>query len=238
MDRHHLGLPRCRNSRRSRFEQLEPRHLLSATNLALTNHLAVQQMPPVAVNPLDPDHVAVAYMDYSLVNTGYAGIGVAVSHDAGDTWQYSSIPLPEKFGQGAANPTARFDNVDHDPKQDGVQNRVYVSFMAATFQAGKPPLTNPNQTDGAGVAFRAYGFTANNGIFVASSGDGGLIWNPEDVETVSSRLYDGVNRVPFEIIPDLAIDTYHTITTKINGQDIQVNPMYATFSRYYPAGQY
>ncbi len=40
-------------------------------------------MPSVAVNPLDPQHVVIAYMDYSLVDTGYAGIGVAVSTTAG-----------------------------------------------------------------------------------------------------------------------------------------------------------
>ena len=38
-------------------------------------------MPSVAVNPLDADHVVVAYMDYSLVDNDYAGIGVAESNN-------------------------------------------------------------------------------------------------------------------------------------------------------------
>jgi hypothetical protein len=38
--------------------------------LALTTDAGVQQMPSVAVDPLDSDHVVVAYMDYSLVDTG------------------------------------------------------------------------------------------------------------------------------------------------------------------------
>src|SRR5262245_40448928 len=142
MRRHHYGRPRPRNSRFACFEHLEPRHLLSA-NLAITTNPGVQQMPFVAVNPVDADHVVVAYMDYSLKNTGYAGIGLAVSHDRGEHWRYSNVPLPAGFDQGAANPTVRFDNIDHDPLQVGVQNRVFVSFMAATFLGDQPPITNP-----------------------------------------------------------------------------------------------
>jgi hypothetical protein len=79
-------------------------------------------MPSIAADPLDARHLVVAYMDRSLVNSGYAGIGVRVSHDGGATWQASSIPLPVGFDQGAADPVARFDAAGH----------VYVSFMAAT----------------------------------------------------------------------------------------------------------
>ena len=237
--RRQRGYPRLRKTRLARFEQLEPRHLLSAaSNLAITTNAGVQQMPSVAVDPLDPNHVVIAYMDYSLVKTGYAGIGVAVSHDGGNSWRTSDdstdpiqLALPAGFDEGAANPTVKFDNVDHDPNQAGVQNRVYVSFMAATFEAGKPPLTNPNGADVGGVQFRAYGFTADNGIFVSRSDDGGTNWQAPT--TVASHEYQGT-KVPFDIIPDIAIDTYHTITT--DGQ--QYNPMYATFSRYYPAGLY
>src|SRR5262249_49599578 len=78
-------------------------------NEAVTSDPGVQQMPSVAVDPLDSRHVVIAYMDYSLVKTGYAGIGVAVSHDGGSTWQHTSVPLPAGFDQGAANPTVQFD---------------------------------------------------------------------------------------------------------------------------------
>ena len=61
-------------------------------------------MPTIAVNPLDANHLVIAYMDYSLVDTGYAGIGVAISRDGGDTWQRSSVPIPSPFNQGAAQP--------------------------------------------------------------------------------------------------------------------------------------
>src|SRR5438270_196126 len=128
----------------AKYEQLENRHLLTAVgpipansnsalanllspaiigNLAITSNSGVQQMPSVAVDPHDTSHVVVAYMDYSLVHSGYAGIGVAVSHDGGNTWAHSAIGLPSSVADGAASPTVRFDGQGH----------VFVSFMAATF---------------------------------------------------------------------------------------------------------
>src|SRR5262245_5127821 len=121
-----------RRFRVARFEQLEWRHLLAAgglsgsvsqvplsivseltpaalaepvapSNLAITTDSKAQQMPSVAVDPHDVNHVVIAYMDYSLVTTGYAGIRVAVSDEGGNagTWTYSSVPLPAGFDQGA-----------------------------------------------------------------------------------------------------------------------------------------
>ena len=250
---------------------------MAASNLAITTNADVQQMPSVAVDPLDPKHVVVAYMDYSLLRgpgdyngdhvvdaadytiwrdslgsttnlaadgngnhvidqgdfdlwsahfgkATYAGIGVAVSHQGGadGSWTYSSVPLPAKFDQGAANPTVKFDS----------QGRVYISYMAATFLEGNPPLTNPDSG-----APRALGFQANNGIFVSRSDDGGTTWKLAEV--VHENIYDdgstahhGQARVPFDVIPDLAIDTLHEIKTGSG----TVNPMYVTFSSYYPPG--
>jgi RNA polymerase sigma factor (sigma-70 family) len=73
-------------------------------------------------------------MDYSLVDTGYAGVGVAVSRDAGENWALSAIPLPAGVNQGAANPIVRFDD----------QSQVFVTYMAAIFLGPKPPLTHPD----------------------------------------------------------------------------------------------
>ncbi len=42
------------------------------TNQAITLDPAVQQMPSIAVDPLDADHVVVAFMDYGLLTSGYA----------------------------------------------------------------------------------------------------------------------------------------------------------------------
>src|SRR5262245_37031096 len=63
-------------------------------NQAITTDPGVQHMPSVAADPLDSKHLVLAYMDRSLVTTGYAGIGVAVSHDDGLTWQHTALPLP------------------------------------------------------------------------------------------------------------------------------------------------
>jgi hypothetical protein len=179
-------------------------------------------MPSVAVNPLDPKHVVIAYMDRSLVTTGYAGIGTAVSRDAGITWQHSTVPLPVGFDEGAAHPTVRFDD----------RGRVFVSFMSATFLDRKPSLTDtyrflPPVTE------RSLGFRSNNGIFVTRSDDGGLTWN-QPTAVVAHRYEE--QEVVFEADPDLAIDTFRLLP---NGQP---NPnygnFYVTWSRAYPLGQF
>jgi hypothetical protein len=189
-------------------------------------------MPSVAVNPHDPNHVVIAYMDYSLPTAdtglpgeGYAGIGVAVTRDGGNTWQYSAIPLPAGFDQGAANPIAKFDD----------QGRVFVSFMAVTFLGTKPPLTNPDFLNPKrNASDREFGFQANNGIFVARSDDGGQSWN-QPVPVVS-HLYDGQTPVFFEDTPDLAIDTFRFLP---NGQpNPRYGNLYVTWTRSYPPGRF
>jgi hypothetical protein len=176
-------------------------------------------MPSVAVDPHDASHLVIAHMDYSLVTSSYAGIGVAVSHDSGTTWQDTSVPLPDDFDQGAAWPVAHFD----------AQGHVFISFMAATFLGPQPALTNGNFED-RGVP----GIESNNGIFVARSDDGGLTW--QQPVAVVSHLYDGQNPVFFECIPDLAIDTFRALA---NGQP---NPnygnQYVVWTRVYPPGQF
>ena len=183
--------------------------LATAPNVAVSSGAATQQDPSVAVDPTDSNHVVVAYMDYSLVSTGYAGIGVAVSEDGGKTWSPSTVPLPAGFNQGAADPTVQFG-------QFGGQEYVYVSFMAATFLKTKPGLTDPSSSQ------RHDGFESNNGIFVARSGDGGTTWG--QAFTVASNSYTGTD-VPFELIPDLAVDPH-------NGN------LYVAWVHLYPAGQY
>jgi hypothetical protein len=188
-------------------------------NVAVTTDPSVQQMPSIAADPADPRHLVVAYMDYALVTTGYAGIGVAVSRDGGGGWQHASIPLPAGFDQGAANPIAHFDGQGH----------VFVSFMAATFLGPKAPLTNANFEDRG-----APGEQSNNGIFVARSDDGGLSWQPP--VAVVSHLYDGQHPVLDEVIPDLAIDTFRTLP---DGQpNAHYGELYVAWTRIYPAGQF
>jgi hypothetical protein len=204
------------------IEPMERRLLLSAgaipSNVALTSNSDVQQNPSVAADPLDPRHLVVSYMDRSLVNTGYEGIGVAVSRDGGSTWQSSVVPLPTAFAQGAANPNTVFDGQGH----------VFISFMSTTFLGARPGLTNPVPTE------RPLGFQSNNGIFVTQSNDGGLTWNT--AIAVASATYNGTDPVPFDIDPNLAIDVYRTLP---NGQP---NPsfgnMYETFTQLYPPGQF
>jgi len=234
-------------SRRARFEVLEARNLLVA-NIALTTNPGVQQMPSVAVNPLDPEHVVVAYMDYSLLATGYAGIGVAVSKDSGQHWEHSLVSLPaelNRFGaSGMAAPVVKFDNFDHDGvASNDVQNRVYIAFMAAEFLGDeKPAILDPDRG-----AERAMGMQSNNGIFVAHSDDGGLNWSLPNVVSRQINLatgaqaaginrYNGIVDTAFDIKPDLAIDMNETLP------DGSANPrygqIYVTWVRFYPQGAF
>src|SRR5262249_14692801 len=138
-------------------------------NLNVTNEPGAQQQPSLAVDPKDPNHVVMAYMDYSLVSTGYAGIGVVSSHDGGATWSAEqAIPVPADYAGAAGYPVVQFDS----------NGTAYVAFMAATFLgANKPPVIFPDGSSRINNSptqplTRSLGMQANNGIFVANSADG------------------------------------------------------------------
>jgi hypothetical protein len=82
------------------------------------------------------------------------------------------------------------------------------------------------------AAERPLGFKANNGIFLATSIDGGFTWGPSI--SISSHLYDGTNQVPFDIMPDMAIDTFLSLPD--GSSNPHFGKMYVVFSRYYPSG--
>ena len=91
-------------------------------NAQVTTNSSVQQDPSLAVDPTNPNHLVIAYMDYSLENTGYAGIGVAVSTDAGRPGPIPrSLCRPVTIKRRA--PTVAFD----------FSGQVYVSFQAASY---------------------------------------------------------------------------------------------------------
>jgi hypothetical protein len=188
------------------------------TNVAVTTGSSIQQAPSIAVDPTNANHVVAAYMDYSLLSTGYAGIGIAVSNDGGKTWSHSSVPLPTGFDQGAADPTVAFDG----------QGNLFVSFLAATFKGTLPKLTDPDSSQ------RADGFQSDNGIFVAKSADGGKSWGTP--VAVVEHVYNGTNRVSFDTEPSMSIDTFATLP------DGKPNPyygsIYVAWARFYAPGQF
>jgi hypothetical protein len=206
---------------RAVIESLEPRTFFAATilpNTPVVNDPAVQHQPSITVDPIDRNHLVTAYLDYSLVNTGYGGVGVSVSQDGGKTWTRSSIPLPAGFDEGAANPIAKFDDAGN----------VYVSFQAIKFLGPRPPITNAAGADPDGVRYRTYSLQSNNGIFVVKSADGGATWSSP--VTVTSHTYDGSTKVLSDITPDLAIDTLSNSPNHGN--------IYVTWTRVYPKGQF
>ncbi len=195
--------------------------LATAPNVAITNNPSAQNDPSIAVDPTNPNHIVVAYMDFSLETDGYAGIGVSVSEDGGKSWTASSpVSLPSGFDQGAADPTVHFDG----------NGNVFISFMSVTFLGPKKPgLTVPNSNQ------RLDGFQSNNGIFVVQSTNGGTTWN-QPVAVVSHTYSAATGPVLFEDIPDFAIDTFKTLP---NGQPNPFyNDLYVTWVRVYPAGQF
>lgn len=234
---------RARRSRMLTFETVEGRLCLSADGVvmfpqgsypetsalesqsvevtqAITSDSQTQQNPSIAADPLDPDHVVLAFMDYALSSHGYAGIGVAVTRDGGRSWERNAINLPSGFEQGASDLIAKFDSEGH----------VFVTFMAASFKGKEtPPILNPDSG-----ATRALGMKANNGIFLTRSDDGGLNWMSP--VAVASHQYDRIHQVPFEIYPDMAVDNVRVLPSG------QANPnfgnLYVTWARYYPAQQF
>ena len=166
-----------------------------------------------------------SYLDYSQLTTGYAGIGVSVSENGGAHVVEFGDRAAGEVLQGAATPVTQFDDTGH----------VYVSFSAATFLGSKPGLTDPDFSNpGEDASERADGFTANNGIFVPRSDDGGGTWNTP--VAVVSHLYNGADPVLFEVTPDLAIDTAATLpggTTNPN-----FGNMYEVWTRNYTPGTF
>ena len=191
----------------------------SSTEKSLDDDLDVQQEPSVAVNPLDPLHVAVAYMDYSLVDTGYAGVRVANSYDGGESWTLSEVPTPSEFAQGAAAPSALFDD----------QGNLFVSYMAVNYLGPKSRLTYPDFG-----AETTNGYQSNNGIFVVRSDDGGASWGMP--VAVASHLYDGVNLVPFDAAPVMAADLFELLPD--GSANPQYENLYVSWTRKYQPGGY
>ena len=61
------------------FETLEPRRLLAVTalpNVQVTSNADVQQQPSIVVDPKNPKHLVIAYMDRSLVSSGRRRLGL------------------------------------------------------------------------------------------------------------------------------------------------------------------
>jgi hypothetical protein len=190
----------------------------AGTNVKIAGGSTTQQDPSLAVDPTNPNHLVSAYLNYPASGS-YAGLSVATSIDGGANWSTQSIPLPANFAQGAAAPTVVFD----------ASGAIHIAFMAATFLGAKPTLTNPDSSQ------RLDGFTANNGVFVVSSNDNGNTWGTP--VAVASNLYDGINKVPFETFPSLAVDTSKTLADGVTPNP-NFGSLYMAWSRFYPAGQF
>ena len=147
------------------LEELESRLAPSAgPNVAVTTDPGVQQMPSIAVDPHDPSHLVVAYMDYSLLTTGYAGIGVQVSHDGGAHLAADLRPPARGLRRGGGR-------ADRSVRRPGP--RLRQLYWRPPSWAGDPRITDP----AGGRSAARLGFQSNNGIFVARSDDGGLTWD-------------------------------------------------------------
>lgn len=197
--------------------------LAARPNQALAPSNAAEQEPSIAVDPTDSKHLVVAYLDFSqhTSQAGYAGVGVSVSTDGGDHWKPSAIALPAGYDGAADAPTVKFD----------AQGNVYVVFTAATFLGAQPGLAHPITSE------NPDGFTANNGVFVAVSTQAqrGLAWAPPVAVDANDYAHNDRTPVPFDLVPDFAIDTFQTLPGGRTNPDF--GNLYVTWTRLYPAGQ-
>jgi hypothetical protein len=211
------------------IEFLEQRTYLSGVtatavafeNLLVTGDTAIQQQPTLAVNPLDSNHVVIVYQDASLLTNGQNGVGVSVSFDAGATWARGSVALPTGFNDASDSPIVEF----------AADGKVFVIFQA-TGLLGKELDIVPKR-GGNTFSVTPSHFETNNGVFVARSDDGGISWN--SVTPLSAHVF-GQTQVPFDVQPEIAIDTFETRS------DGSPNPffgnIYASWVTYFPTGQF
>ena len=143
-------------------------------NILLTRDFSnapVQTEPTIAVNPLDPDHLIVAAIDFN-----FPTVSTYTSFDGGETWEG---PIQTGFLRddliSGGDPVVAFD-------RDGNSHLLTISI-------GTEEVTIPASTD------RAFVLIAEiSSIAITSSKDGGLTWS----EPVSSSRSD-ITAGPFVI---------------------------------------
>lgn len=194
------------------------------SNQQITVDPGVQVAASIAVNPIDSEHVAIAYLDFSPIANGYAVISVAVSFDGGDSWQSSLVPLPARFDQSAIHPTVGFDAF----------GALYVSYTALKYLGTEPPLSLPDPHAGLEPPVAVFAMQSNNGIFVNRSRDGGITW--ESPIAIAFNEYNGHVRVPYFEATDMAIDV--NATRPDGSSNPYFGTLYVTYTTYYPGGQF
>jgi hypothetical protein len=206
---------------------------ISFGNQAVTTGNKPQIEPSLAVDPLNSQHLVMAYTDYTL-GFGYGGIAVEESTNGGTSWQRSTVPLPSYVSanhpSGAGHATVTFQVFNQG---GSLTSRPFISFMAVAYRGPfAPGLLYPSAGAGPdGHLQRSYGMLADNGIFVSRSDDGGLTWNAA-VAVVAPNLWDGGSNsaVMFDALPALAIDA--------SEGSPHIGNMYVTWTRAYPVGSY
>jgi len=143
----------------------------------LTTSGQPQNETAIAVDPSNPLVLIGGFNDYRL-GTGFGGQGVVTSSDGGATWtdRGMAIAMPTNFTNSGGDPGIAFDS----------NGRAYYCHLAS----------------GAGAS----NFTRNNGVFVASSTNGGASWGT--TVAVASNTWPATGTVPFEDKPFVAADEF------------------------------
>ncbi|MFQ5511438.1 MAG: FlgD immunoglobulin-like domain containing protein, partial [Candidatus Krumholzibacteriia bacterium] len=170
-------------------------------NVRVTASTSPQNETSIAVDPNNSNRIVGGVNDYSVITTGFAGNGVVYSADGGASWTHhvTGVALPLGFAFRGGDPCLQFDT----------QGTVFYGHIAI----------GPGATP----------FQANNGIFVAGSGDGGATWG--STVAVAANIWPGSGLVNFEDKPYITVDqTSGTFQDRI----------YMTWTRFYsgnhPAG--
>lgn len=168
--------------------------LVLGPNIRITNDADPQNETSIAVDPTDPQIVIAGFNDYRLGGS-FAGNGVAISTDAGATWTDlgPAVLQPTGFEDRGGDPGIAFDST----------GRAFYSHIASA--------------SGASI------FTRNNGVFVASSTDGGASWGT--TVAVQANNWPGSGTVPFEDKCFVAADEYPASTW--------TDRVYVSWTRFY-----
>lgn len=173
-----------------------------AAEMRVTHDPAPQLETCIAVDHNRPLSVVAAFRDLGVVSptSTYGGLGVAYSNDGGDTFTHLG-------GIGGGIPLLPgFDESGGDPGVGfDTEHRVFYTFLGMS----------------AGTSFS----TRSNGLFCATSTAGGAAWNA--AVPVATNSYNGVDEVPFEDKPLIAVDDWAASPFRDNA--------YVSWVRDYPA---
>jgi len=161
------------------------------------------------VDPLDPKHVAVAYMDMTLVTTATPGLGVAVvARRLARAWQpHRDCRCPAGSTRGPPTPSHASDR-----RRQSLCQLTWRPRFSAPSRAKRTPASSAQRRAFASDVRSACRPTTACSSSRAATAAGDL--GPARRHRFA-RVPTVLIKLPFEIIPEIAVDTFRNLP---NGQ--------------------